>query len=36
MEGVVTYESDIVKLTTDNHSYKKSMIENQLIYKDLV
>jgi len=35
MEGVVTYDSDMIKLTTDNYSYWKAMMEDHLIYKDL-
>jgi len=36
MEGAVTYESDMIKLTVDNYSYQKFMMEGHLICKDLV
>ena len=36
MEGAITYESDMVKLTIGNYSYKKSMMEDHLICKDLI
>jgi len=36
MEIAVTYESDMIRLTVDNYSYWKSIMENHLICKDLV
>ena len=35
MEGVVTYDGDIFKLTTENYSYWKPMMEDHLYCKDL-
>ena len=35
MEGVVTYDGDMIKLTADNYSYWKAMMEDRLICKDL-
>ena len=35
MEGVVTYDRDMIKLTADNYSYWKAMMEDHLICKDL-
>ena len=35
MEGVVNYDGDMIKLTTNNYSYWKVMMEDHLIYKDL-
>ena len=35
MEGVVTYNGDMIKLTTDNYSYSKAMMKDHLICKDL-
>jgi len=36
MEGVVTYDGDMIKLTADNYSYWKVMMEDHLICKDFV
>ena len=36
MESAVTYESDMIRLTIDNYSYWKSLMEDHLICKDLI
>ncbi len=35
MEGSVTYDGDMFKLTSENYSYWKPMMEDHLYYKDL-
>lgn len=35
MEDIVTYESDMVKLTVDNYSYWKAIMEDHLVCIDL-
>ena len=35
MEGVVTYDGDMVKLTADNCSYQKAMMQDHLICNGL-
>jgi len=31
MEGVVTYDGDIIKLSADNYFYRNAMMEDHLI-----
>ena len=35
MEGAITHDEDMFKLTADNYSYQKPMMENHLYCKDL-
>jgi len=35
MEGVLTYDGDMIKLNVNNYSYWKVIMEDYLIYKDL-
>ena len=35
MEGVVTYDGDLIKLIADNYSYWNAMMEDHLTCKDL-